>query len=68
MKGRKSMQKIIKGDKKIKYTLLSIIFIILFILTTISYPINTYAVTGASSEASSEASSGDEPAIGQTLI
>lgn len=58
------MQKIIKGDKKIKYTLLSIIFIILFILTTISYPINTYAVTGASSEASS----GDEPAIGQTLI
>ena len=41
------MQKIIKGDKKIKYTLLSIIFIILFILTTISYPINTYAVTGS---------------------
>ena len=52
------MQKIIKSDKKIKYTLLSVIFLILFMVTTISYPINIYAVTGASS--------GDEPAIGQT--
>lgn len=46
------MNKIIKSDKKIKYTLLSIIFLILFMVTTIYYPINTYA--------------GDEPAIGQT--
>lgn len=54
------MQKIIKSNKKMKYTLLSIIFLILFILTTISYPINTYALTNGGEQ------SGEEPAIGQT--
>lgn len=59
------MQKIIKSNKKMKYTLLSIIFLILFMVTTISYPINTYAVTSGSGESSDN--HGDTPAPGQKV-